>query len=235
MSRRNVWVGDPLRYGLEAFGRQHPASHFDKRPLFIRWNIQTVCDDCVGHEAIRQTSSWTKIVSLFVTLDCYLRSTSEMFNVGMKKTSLQTKPYMLNDGEQRFESLGALVSIMASAEHTGGAFNLFDILLPLGYETPLHIHYAEDVAIHVLEGTLDIFWGEEKKRAEVGSFFFQPRGTPHGFRVIGTSLARISYMTVPAGFDEFVLEHAKPFTDFKAMMLEARYKIEILGSLPVLD
>jgi quercetin dioxygenase-like cupin family protein len=158
-----------------------------------------------------------------------------MFNVGMKKTSLQTKPYMLNDGKQRFESLGALVSIMASAEQTGGAFNLFDILLPPGYETPLHIHYAEDVAIHVLEGALDIFWGDEKQSAEVGSFFFQPRGTPHGFCVIGTTRARISYMTIPAGFDEFIIAHSKPFTDFDAMMLEARYKIEILGSLPALD
>jgi quercetin dioxygenase-like cupin family protein len=153
----------------------------------------------------------------------------------MKKTSLQTKPYMLNDGEQRFESLGALVNIKASAEQTGGAFNLFDVLCPPGYETPLHIHYAEDVAIHVLEGALDIFWGDERQRAEAGSFFFQPRGTPHGFRVTGTTRARISYMTVPAGFDGFVIEHGKPITDFEEMMLEAQHKIEILGSLPTLD
>jgi quercetin dioxygenase-like cupin family protein len=176
-----------------------------------------------------------KIVSLFVTLDCYLQGLHGMFNVSMKKTSLQTKPYMLTDGENKFESLGALISIMASAEQTGGVFNLFDILLPLGYETPLHIHYAEDVAIHVLEGTLDIFLGDEKKRAVAGSFFFQPRGTPHGFRVIGTAHARISYMTVPAGFDEFIIACSKPFSDLEAMMLEARYKIEILGSLPALD
>lgn len=157
-----------------------------------------------------------------------------MFNVGMKKTSLQTKPYMLDDGKQRFESLGALVSIMASAEQTGGAFNLFDILLPLGYETPLHIHYAEDVAIYVSEGTLDIFWGDEKHRAKAGSFFFQPRGIPHGFRVIGNR-ACILYMTFPAGFDEFVIACRKPFSDLEAMILEAHYKIEILGSLPTLD
>lgn len=153
----------------------------------------------------------------------------------MKKTSLQTKPYMLKDGAKRFESVGALVSIMASAEQTGGAFSLFDISLPLGYETPLHIHYAEDVAIYVLEGALDIFWGDEKQRAEAGSFFFQPRGTPHGFRVNGLTPARILYMTFPAGFDEFVLEHGLPFTGIEAMTLEARYKIEVLGSLPTLD
>jgi quercetin dioxygenase-like cupin family protein len=179
--------------------------------------------------------SCQKIVTLFVTPKCDPAKAFELFNVGMKKTSLQTKPYMLSDGEQSFESLGALVNIMASAEQTGGAFNLLNILLSLGYETPLHIHYAEDVAIYVLEGVLDIFWGDERQLAEAGSFFFQPRGTPHGFRVTGTTYARISYITTPAGFDEFVLDHAKPLTDFEAMMLEARHKIEVLGSLPTLD
>jgi hypothetical protein len=82
---------------------------------------------------------------------------------------------------------------------------------------------------------LDIFWGDEKQCAESGSFFFQPRGIPHGFRVTGTNHARISYMTIPAGFDGFVIEHGKPITDFEEMMLEAQHKIEILGSLPTLD
>lgn len=156
------------------------------------------------------------------------------FNAGMANFSLQTKPYSFDDDCQRFDSLGVSVCIKASAEQTGGAFNLFDVLCPVGYETPLHIHYAEDVAIYVLEGVLDIFWGEESKRAKTGSYFFQPKGTPHGFRVNGTKPVRMLYLTFPAGFDAFVMERAKPFTDFDAMMLEARYKIEILGSLPAL-
>jgi uncharacterized RmlC-like cupin family protein len=150
----------------------------------------------------------------------------------MKETSLQSKLYMRNDSEPRFKSLGALVSIRASAEQTGGAFNLFDVLLPNGYETPLHIHYAEDVAIHVLAGSLDLFWGEERKQAQAGSFFYQPRGVPHGFRVMRTLPARISYMTIPAGFDRFVIERSKPMTDSEALILEAHYKLEVLGPLP---
>jgi quercetin dioxygenase-like cupin family protein len=150
----------------------------------------------------------------------------------MKRTSLQTKPFVASDAENRLYSLGARVSIQASAEQTGGAFNLFDVLCPTGYETPLHIHYAEDVAIHVLAGTLDIFWGEAGKQAEAGSFFFQPRGMPHGFRVTGKSPAHILYFTFPAGFDGFVLEHSKSMTEVEAMVSEAHYKIEVLGSLP---
>ena len=152
----------------------------------------------------------------------------------MKRTRLQTQPYMLarHNEVTRVEVLGALVSIQAHTEQTGGAFNLFDVLLPTGYETPLHIHYAEDVAIQVMQGTLDLYWGAERKQADVGSFFFQPRGIPHGFRVTGTLSVRISYMTIPAGFDGFVLEHRQPIPDFERMLLESRYKIEVLGPLP---
>jgi quercetin dioxygenase-like cupin family protein len=150
----------------------------------------------------------------------------------MKKTSLQTTPYHMLAGDQRFTSLKALVSIMAGTEQTGGVFNLFDVVLAAGYETPLHIHYAEDVALQVLEGTLDVFWGTERWQAKPGSFFFQPRGTPHGFRVTGTLPARISYMTIPAGFDRFVIEHGQPVTHLESTILEARFKIEVLGPLP---
>jgi len=146
---------------------------------------------------------------------------------------LQMKPYMLNDEEGQFlQSLGALISIKATSEQTGGVFNLFEVTCPPDYTTPLHIHYTEDVAVYVLEGGLEFFWGNEKKKAVAGSYFYQPRGIPHGFRVEGTTPARILYMTIPAGFDRFVLEQdlLAPKSDPKTDA--ARYKIEILGSLP---
>jgi hypothetical protein len=39
-------------------------------------------------------------------------------------------------------------------------------------------------------------------------------------------------MTIPAGFDRFVLEHKLPNTQSEPEMDAARYKIEILGPLP---
>ncbi len=146
---------------------------------------------------------------------------------------LQTKPYMLNNEEgQLLQSLGALVSVKATSEQTGGVFNLFDVSCPPDYATPLHIHYAEDVAVYVLEGALTFFWGGEKKEAVAGSYFFQPRGTPHGFRVEGGRPARILYMTIPAGFDRFVIDHKQPAPKPVPETDAARYKIEILGPLP---
>src|SRR5512134_937444 len=144
--------------------------------------------------------------------------------------SLQTKPYMLENKEgQCLQSLGALASIKATSEQTGGVFNLFEVSCPPDYATPLHIHYTEDVAIYVLEGILNFFWGSEKKEVAAGTFFYQPRGTPHGFRVAGGAPARILYMTMPAGFDRFVLEHKVPVSESESEADAARYKIEILG------
>ena len=146
---------------------------------------------------------------------------------------LQTKPYMLNNEEgQSLQALGALVSVKATSEQTGGVFNLFEVSCPPDYATPLHIHYAEDVAVYVLEGALTFFWGSEKKEAVAGSYFFQPRGTPHGFRVEGATPARILYMTIPAGLDRFVIEQELPAPKSEPETDAAQYKIEILGPLP---
>ena len=146
---------------------------------------------------------------------------------------LQTKPYMFNNEEgQILQALGALVSIKATSEQTGGAFNLFEVACPPDYVTPLLIHYSEDVTIYVLEGAMTFFWGGEKNKAVPGSFFYQPRGTPYGFRVEGGTAARILYLSIPAGFDRFVIEHKQANSISEAEKDAAQYKVEILGPLP---
>jgi len=147
--------------------------------------------------------------------------------------SLQSKPYMLDKNEGQFlQSLGASVSLKANSEQTGGVFNLFEVSCPPLYATPLHIHYTEDVAVYILEGVLTFFLGSEEKSAIAGSFFYQPRGTPHGFQVESDTPTRFLYMTVPAGFDQFVIEQELPDSKSHHEENAARYKIEVLGPLP---
>ncbi len=146
--------------------------------------------------------------------------------------SLQINPYILEfDEGQRLEAWGAEVLVKAGTEETGGAFNLLEVRGPRGFATPLHIHYAEDVAVFLLEGSLTIYWGDERKEAMAGSYFFQPRGTPHGFRVTGDG-ARVLYLTVPAGFDGLVSASSTAACDCEPMRTAAQYQIEILGPLP---
>ncbi len=146
---------------------------------------------------------------------------------------MHTKPYALHGEEgQRLSALGAWITVKATVEQTGGVFNLFDVCCPPGFATELHIHYVADVAVYVLEGALTFFWGSEKKEAAAGSFFFQPRGTPHGFRVKGSTLARILYMTIPGGLDRLIVGPGLQGTCSEAITSAARFKIEILGPLP---
>ena len=146
---------------------------------------------------------------------------------------LQTIPYMLHDEEgQSLKAVGALVLLKATSVQTGGVFNLFEICCPPGYATALHIHYAEDVAVYVLEGALSFFWGTEQQAAVPGSYLYQPRGIPHGFRVEGRKPARILYLTVPAGFDRFVIEQGQLAPNAETGTAAAHYQIEILGPLP---
>lgn len=148
-------------------------------------------------------------------------------------TTLQTKPYALRPDEgQRFQSLEASLRVKATSLQTSGAFNLFSVTCLPGYATPLHIHYAEDVVVYVLRGALTFFWGSDKKEAVAGSYFFSPRGTPHGFRVQGAAPARILYMTIPAGLDRFVIDHELLAPALESASAAAGYKIEVLGPLP---
>ena len=153
----------------------------------------------------------------------------------MTLQSFQMKPYTLAHGEGKsiFDFRKLLVMVKADSDQTDTTFNLFEVDCPPGYATELQIHYAEDVAVYVLEGALDFFWGCEKKDAAAGSFFYQPRGTPHGFRVKGETPARILYLTIPGGIDRFVFEQEllSPKSEHEEEDA-ARYKIEILGPLP---
>ena len=150
-----------------------------------------------------------------------------------RMTYLKTKPYTLNCEEgQRLDSLGARVLVKATTEQTGGAFNLFEVTCPPAYATSLHIHYTEDVVVYVLEGALTFFWGSNKKEAVAGSYFFQPRGISHGFRVEGNTPAKILYLTVPAGLDRFIAEQGQLAPECESVTAAARYKIEIMGPLP---
>jgi quercetin dioxygenase-like cupin family protein len=147
--------------------------------------------------------------------------------------SMQITPYALQCGEGHPVQLaGAQAFVKATSEQSAGAFNLFVVSCLPGYTTALHIHYAEDVAIYILEGTLTIFWGDEKRTAASGAYFFQPRGIPHGFRVEGEMSAQLLYMTFPAGLDRLVAEQELVTLNCEPVTAAARYQIEVLGPLP---
>lgn len=156
---------------------------------------------------------------------------------------MQLKPLVLTQSDaQHIWYTGSLSSIRATAEETGGAFGLVEDLIPVGYETPLHIHHNEDECFYLLEGEAEFVTQGRTIKAAPGAFVFLPRKIAHGFRVIGEKPARMLIWVYPSGFEQFfvtlsepaqslTLPPFKPHDMAKIMEQAERFGLEILGPL----
>jgi mannose-6-phosphate isomerase-like protein (cupin superfamily) len=139
--------------------------------------------------------------------------------------------------------LGTLMSLRATGERTNGAFGLIEQVLPPGFTPPLHVHYHEDEGFYLLEGEATFVCGEERVKAQPGSFIFFPRDIPHWFRIEGNQPARLLQFNFPAGLERFFIEVGDQARDqqpptgppnFGKMASTApRYGLEIFGLPPV--
>jgi quercetin dioxygenase-like cupin family protein len=144
------------------------------------------------------------------------------------------QPYALARGEGRgVWFLDSLLIVKATGEQTGGAFGLIDNVMPPG-DSPYHVHHNEDEAFYI---------GDERIKAEPGTWVYGPREVPHGFRIEGDSLARMLLLNTPAGFEQFLVEAGEPAKELnlppaeppdmeRLMSVAAKYGIDILGPLP---
>ena len=106
-------------------------------------------------------------------------------------------------------SLGELLTVVATAEQTGGAFSLMEELLPRGAEPPPHVHRREDEAFFVLEGALTVRVGDQVFPAEAGSFVFCPRDVPHLLTVESEQVRMLTLVT-PGGVESLFVELGEP-------------------------
>src|SRR3712207_7035133 len=76
-------------------------------------------------------------------------------------------PYALGpeEGEALWGIDGALTTVKASAEQTGGRFALVEEVGRLGEGTPLHRHPEDDETFYVLEGEMTFFLGDEDRKS----------------------------------------------------------------------
>ena len=137
--------------------------------------------------------------------------------------------------------LGTLAIVKATAESTRGAFGLIDSVIPAGFESPYHVHHAEDESFYVTEGELTFWVGGEVIQGPAGSFVYSPRGIPHTFEVASEE-ARFLLVAEPAGFEGFMRGVAEPAKELTTPLppseppdpaqlatAAAEYGIEIVG------
>jgi quercetin dioxygenase-like cupin family protein len=158
----------------------------------------------------------------------------------MSTTTLE--PIALGAGEgEALWFLGALATVKAGTETTGGRVAVIEHEAPQGSGSPLHVHHNEDEWFYVLDGELTFWVGGRVIDAPAGSFVFGPRDIPHTFTV-SSERARFLLVTEPAGFERFVRTLAEPAErleippapttppDMGALMeVAARHGLEILG------
>ena len=120
------------------------------------------------------------------------------------------QPYAVNlNDAPAYWSLGELLTMVATAEQTGGLFSLMHERLPRGAEPPPHVHRREDEAFFVLDGALTVRIGDETFPASSGSFVYCPRDVPHLLTVESDEVRMLTLCT-PGGVERLFVELGEP-------------------------
>lgn len=91
------------------------------------------------------------------------------------------------------------VTMKANRAQTGGAYTMWEFIIPSGYAPPRHVHRDQDEAFLLLDGAMYVTCGDSEWEAGAGSFLFLPRGIPHGFVVTSAQPARCWVIASPSG------------------------------------
>jgi mannose-6-phosphate isomerase-like protein (cupin superfamily) len=94
---------------------------------------------------------------------------------------------------------------------------------------PFHVHYSDDEAWYVLEGTLAFRLGDQKVEAPAGTAVFAPRGVPHTYWNPHATPARYLLIMTPTIRHLIAALHASTERGFAAMQaIYQRYNSELI-------
>ena len=153
-------------------------------------------------------------------------------------------PIILAAGEGDKQSFlgGGLHTWKLLAEHTDGAFFLFEDVMARGKTTPLHRHPEADEMAYILEGEVIVSVAGKETRVGAGGMSFVPKGVPHAFIVVSET-ARLLSLHSPAatsqafyrGASESATDDTFDTVDIARLQASAKANprgIEILGPPP---
>lgn len=106
--------------------------------------------------------------------------------------------------------MGSLLSVLAPAKRTGGAFSLMEYRSRPGHEPPPHVHNGQDELLYLLEGQIEAYApGLTGALVKAGEALFLPRDQAHAWYVTSPTL-RMLVMTNPPGMEDYFEAMAEP-------------------------
>ncbi len=101
---------------------------------------------------------------------------------------------------------GNLMTFLAVASDTGGAYSVAHYTAQPGSGAPLHLHRNEVESFYILDGAMTFKLGEEKIRATANECVTIPRLTPHAFANAEDTPATMLVILTPAGLENYFAE-----------------------------
>jgi mannose-6-phosphate isomerase-like protein (cupin superfamily) len=130
----------------------------------------------------------------------------------MSATSEQAVTYVPADAGELLWVLGAFVTFKTKGESDKLSF--FEVTCPPGAGPPPNIHYQQEEAFYVLEGTFSLRIGDKTVMGSPGSFLLVPRGTVHTFQNTGAETGKLIITNnLPGAHERFFREVGVPVTD----------------------
>jgi mannose-6-phosphate isomerase-like protein (cupin superfamily) len=127
---------------------------------------------------------------------------------GQREQEAPSRGMVIGPGEGRTIPGTNAITLIATAEQTGGSIGVFKDTTSPGDGPPRHVHHGSDELFYILEGEFLILVGERQESVSTGTYVFVPRGTVHAYKVTGTKRGRMLSAFIPGGpergFEEFV-------------------------------
>jgi mannose-6-phosphate isomerase-like protein (cupin superfamily) len=137
--------------------------------------------------------------------------------------------------------VGDVYRFLATGADTGGAYALWEALVPPGGGPPPHVHTREVEGFYVLDGEVAVHLGDKRVVATAGMFVSVPMGLAHSFKNEANRPARMLIEVAPAGLEAMFFEVGTPLDEGattapppspdeieKLLKVAPRYGVEIL-------
>jgi quercetin dioxygenase-like cupin family protein len=104
---------------------------------------------------------------------------------------------------------GILITQLAGAADTGGAFDLIVSKIRKDTEPPPHVHTREDEFFYVLSGSINFYTESQVFEVAAGESMFLPKGKPHAF-LLQSNEAHVMTLVTPGGFIDAAGKMSEP-------------------------